>query len=107
MSESRPTGDQTRHCDSDTGIPRRHQRLDIHPNDIVGTVAVRKIAARYLGHEWRPVTRPTLIKWRQHRGFPEPLPCPRAGVELWDAREVREWCKAHAERRAELEATYY
>ena len=93
------TGDQTRHCDSD--------RLDIHPRDIVGNAAVRTIAAYYLGHEWRPVTRPTLLKWRESRGFPEPLPCSRAGVELWDAREVRAWCKAHAARRAEIEATYY
>ena len=92
------------------------QHLDgtAHPRDIVGNAAVRKIAGYYLGHEWRPVTRPTLLKWREQRGFPDPLPCERAGVgpggqpiELWDAREVREWCKAHARRRAELEASYY
>jgi len=91
------TGDQTRDGD----------RLVIHPRDIVGNAAVRKIAGYYLGHEWRPVTRPTLLKWREQRGFPAPLPCERAGTELWDAREVREWCKAHAARRAELEANYY
>ena len=94
--------------DSDGG------RLDIHPRDIVGNEAVRKIAGYYLGHEWRPVTRPTLLKWRRERGFPAPLPIPRAGVgpggqpiELWDAREVRAWCKDHAAKRAELEASYY
>ena len=91
------TGDQTRDGD----------RLVLHPRDIVGNAAVRKIAGYYLGHEWRPVTRPTLLKWREQRGFPAPLPCERAGTELWDAREVREWCKAHAARRAELEASYY
>jgi len=63
------TGDQTRDGD----------RLVIHPRDIVGNAAVRKIAGYYLGHEWRPVTRPTLLKWREQRGFPAPLPCERAG----------------------------
>ena len=82
-------------------------RVTIHPRDIVGNAAVRKIAGYYLGHDWRPVTRPTLLKWRAERGFPEPMPCSRAGVELWDAREVREWCKAHAERRRAIEADWY
>ena len=89
---------------SDTGDQTRH--LDIHPRDIVGNAAVRTIAAYYL-KQHKPVTRPTLLRWRQLRDFPAPLDCPRAGTELWDAREVRAWCKAHAEYRAELEASYY
>lgn len=69
--------------------------LEIHPDDIIGNESARALCAHYLGQP-EPVTRPTLRKWRRARGFPEPLPCGRAGVELWDAREVRVWAQAHA-----------
>jgi predicted DNA-binding transcriptional regulator AlpA len=73
-------------------------RLAIHPHDIIGNEQARSIAAHYLG-QTTPVTRNSLIKWREKRGFPQPLDTPRAGVELWDAREVRAWCEKHAEWR--------
>ncbi len=58
----------------------------IHPRDIVGTLETRRICGG--------VTRATLIKWRDRRGFPAPLEAPKAGVELFDRREVRAWHKA-------------
>lgn len=75
--------------------PARARILEIHPDDIIGNESARALCAHYLGQD-APVTRPTLRKWRRQRGFPEPLPCSRAGVELWDAREVRVWVQAHA-----------
>jgi hypothetical protein len=81
--------------------------IDIHPRDIIGNAAVRDIAGYYL-KQWKPPTRKTLWEWRKkHADFPAPLPCPRAGVELWDAREIRAWCKAHAEYRERIKATHY
>jgi predicted DNA-binding transcriptional regulator AlpA len=70
-------------------------RLDMHPDDLLGNENVRALCAHHLGQE-TPVTRPTLLKWRRERGFPEPLPCGRAGVELWDARLVRAWIQEYA-----------
>lgn len=69
--------------------------LEIHPDDVIGNESARALCAHYLGQD-APVTRPTLRKWRRMRGFPDPLPCHRAGVELWDARDVRVWAQAHA-----------
>ena len=83
------------------------KHLSIHPRDIVGNAAVREIARYYL-KQWKPPTRKTLLEWRaKYEDFPAPLPCPRAGVELWDAREIREWCKRHAEYRERIRATHY
>jgi predicted DNA-binding transcriptional regulator AlpA len=50
--------------------------------EVVDTPKVRELCGG--------VSRPTLLKWRKRRGFPEPLEAP-ASVSLWDAREVRAW----------------
>lgn len=70
-------------------------RLDLHPDDLLGNEAARQLCAHYLGQD-TPVTRATLAKWRRSSGFPAPLPCARAGVELWDARQVRAWVQEWA-----------
>lgn len=79
-------------------------RLDIHPDDLLSNESARQLCAHYLGQEV-PVTRATLIRWRQARGFPAPLPCSRAGVELWDARQVRAWVQEYAQDLPETRPT--
>jgi predicted DNA-binding transcriptional regulator AlpA len=83
---------ETDNSASDTGDMTR---LDMHPDDLLGNESVRALCAHHLGQDV-PVGRPTLLRWRRERGFPAPLPCGRAGVELWDARQVREWVQQHA-----------
>lgn len=86
-----------------TGDLTRRQE-PIPPRHIAGNEAVRKTCGRYMGrYEGKAVSRPTLIYWRQRHGFPEPIDAPRAGVELWDIRLVREWARAYAAMRAEQE----
>ncbi len=84
------------HSDSE-GSTGDLTRLDLHPDDLLGNEQTRALCAHYLGQE-APVTRATLLKWRT-RDFPDPLPCTRAGVELWDARQVRAWAQRWARER--------
>lgn len=70
--------------------------LTVRTRDIVGNLAVRKMCGRVTREDHRPIMRHTLIAWRESRGFPEPLDAPRAGAELWDAREVRAWLREQA-----------
>lgn len=62
--------------------------------DIIGNTQVRRMIGTHLRHR-KPVTRATLIRYRAE-GFPAPVRTipggpGGAGVELWDAREVRAW----------------
>jgi hypothetical protein len=65
---------------TDVAVPARH---------IVGNAAVRRMCGG--------ITRHTLIQWRG-KDFPAPIPARRAGVDLWDAREVRAWYRARRTR---------
>lgn len=68
---------------------KRHQpsRTETIPHsDIIGNYETRKLA----GAGSKPVTRHTLLRWRELHGFPEPIRILRSG-ELWDRRAVRAW----------------
>jgi class 3 adenylate cyclase len=62
--------------------------------DILLTADVRRLCGG--------CSRSTLLRWREARGFPEPVRAIRVGrgrkaqvVELWDRREVRQWLRDH------------
>jgi hypothetical protein len=76
--------------------------MSIEPRHLAGNEAVRRTCGWALNRKEKPVTRKTLIYWRERHGFPEPLDAPRAGVELWDIREVRAWAKQYREAREAL-----
>lgn len=63
--------------------------------DILGNTETRKLCGG--------VTRNTLITWRKSHGFPKPIRrlagSGPAGVELWDAAEVRVWLQERAAAR--------
>lgn len=81
------------------------QPVEIPTRHIADGKAVRMTAGRYVGHPHKPVSRHTLIYWRERHGFPQPLDAPRCDAELWDIREVREWCREYVARRhAEAQA---
>lgn len=67
---------------------------------LVDTAEVRRIAGRAVHGNRKPVTRHTLLNWRDRHGFPDPLPAPKVHGELWDVREVRRWLR---ERREETQ----
>lgn len=72
----------------------------IEPRYLAGNEEVRRTCARMLkNQDWKPVPRKTLIYWRERHDFPAPIDAPRAGVELWDLRAVRAWCRAYRETR--------
>lgn len=78
--------------------PRRRTRsrqrgLTIPVDEIITTTTVRKMVSATK----TPVTRHTLIRWRDpdlspYPRFPQPVRVVD-GVELWDAREIRAWIK--------------
>jgi hypothetical protein len=72
----------------------------ISPKYLVDTAEVRRIAGRSLSPSRKPVTRQTLIVWRQRHGFPKPLKAPKVAGELWDVREVRLWVRERAAEKA-------
>jgi hypothetical protein len=66
----------------------------VHPRDLLLTHDVRRLAGN--------ITRGTLLYWRRHKGFPEPIRAIRVGskhrsqtVDIYDRRDVRAWLKAH------------
>lgn len=68
------------------------ERPWLHPRHIMLTADVRRLAGG--------VSRGTLLRWREVRGFPEPVRSIRVGrgrrsqvVELWDRRDVRAWLR--------------
>lgn len=68
----------------------------IPPDEVIDSVTVRWLARRAAVQPRRSrrsasVSRNTLIRWRESRGFPAPFKQTEGGVELWDAREVRAW----------------
>lgn len=66
-------------------------RVPVPPRDILGNLETRRLAGRALGGR-KPVTRATLIRWRETGGFPDPIRKVAAG-ELWDRREVVAWLR--------------
>lgn len=76
----------------------------VNTRDLMDTLAVRKLCGRWLGHRnrsghFQPVTRHTLLRWRELHGFPQPLDTPHVSTcELWDRRAVRAWIKEWTER---------
>jgi hypothetical protein len=75
-------------------MPPARPTIPIH--EIVGAAQVRNLAS---GRRHKPISRHTLIAWREG-DFPKPIrTLEGAGpggsdVELWDGREVRAWLKA-------------
>ena len=65
----------------------------IYPRDLADTAAVRKMCGRALRTDRKPITRHTLLRWREHEGFPAPLDTPQVAGDLWDRRLVRQWIK--------------
>lgn len=72
----------------------------IPPKHLVDTAEVRKIAGRSLSANRKPVTRHTLLTWRERHGFPAPLDAPKVSGDLWDVREVRAWVRDRAAEKA-------
>lgn len=62
--------------------------------DIIGNLQVRRLAGRQLGQR-KPVTRTTLIRWRDKERFPGPVRKFPDGTEIWDRRQVRHWLTAN------------
>jgi hypothetical protein len=63
--------------------------------DIIGNAEVRRLAGRLLTTSNRktdnkPITRATLIAWREREDFPAPIRRLDSG-DVWDRREVRAW----------------
>lgn len=71
----------------------------VRTRDLMGVYAVRAMLGRALRDDHKPITRHTLLRWRDKYGFPEPLKTPHAGVELWDRRVVKAWLDAHQPRK--------
>lgn len=67
----------------------RARDLVVPVDEIVGNAAVRRMCSTTK----TPITRHTLIRWRETEEFPQPIRV-TDGVELWDAREVRDWLRA-------------
>lgn len=66
----------------------------ILPRDLMLSSDVRRLAGN--------VARGTLIYWRKHKGFPEPVRSIRVGrgvkaqaVDIYDRRDVRAWLREH------------
>lgn len=66
--------------------------------DLMGVYAVRRMLGRALRPDKKPITRHTLLRWRDHEGFPAPLKAPAAGCELWDRRVVKAWLESRRPR---------
>jgi hypothetical protein len=65
--------------------------------DLADSLAVRKMCGRALRADRKPITRHTLIRWRE-RDFPAPLDTPYVTTcELWDRRAVRQWIRDHGD----------
>lgn len=67
--------------------------------DLILTAKARELA----GKPGPPVSRPTLIRWRQTRGFPEPVASLKVGrgakaqvVDIYSRADVVAWRKANA-----------
>jgi hypothetical protein len=76
--------------------PARHKDdRQVWARDLMGVYAVRRMLGRALREDRKPITRHTLLSWREKYGFPEPLNAPGAGVELWDRRIVKAWLVTH------------
>jgi hypothetical protein len=66
--------------------------------DIVGNAEVRRLAGRLITTanrktDDRPISRATLLAWREKEDFPAPIRRLDSG-DVWDRHEVREWLKA-------------
>lgn len=66
----------------------------VSPSDLMLTADVRRLCGG--------IERWTLIRWRQNRGFPEPIRSIKVGrgknsqtVDIYDRRDVRAWLKAN------------
>ena len=77
---------------------RKPDDQQVWSRDIMGVYATRLMLGRALRDDRKPITRHTLLDWRERQGFPEPLKAPAAGVELWDRRVVRAWLEARRPR---------
>ena len=71
------------------------------PRDLLLTADVRRLAGG--------VSRQTLIRWRETKGFPEPIRSIKVGtgrnaqtVDIYDRRDVRAWLRDHPLSSAEI-----
>lgn len=75
--------------------PARHNDdRQVWSRDLMGVYAVRRMLGRALRDDKKPITRHTLLRWRDREGFPDPLNAPAAGVELWARPIVKAWLES-------------
>jgi hypothetical protein len=75
--------------------PARHKDdQQIWARDLMSVYAVRRMLGRALREDRKPITRHTLLNWRNKEGFPDPVNAPSAGVELWSKPIVRAWLES-------------
>lgn len=70
----------------------------VRAGDLITAAKARELA----GKPGPPISRPTLIRWRASRGFPEPVACLPAGrgkrrqtVDIYSRKDVMAWLKAN------------
>ena len=80
-------------------LPKSRGGRQVAAQDIIGNIEVRTLAGREL-EQRKPITRATLIRWRDLHDFPEPFRVLKGTphTELWDRREVVAWLRARGQQ---------